>query len=88
MIVFSDRKNNEIDFLIKNKGKIAELIQVTYISSKTELKEQEYRSLITASKDLHCDNLLIITWDYGSKEKIEGKTINFILLWKWLLNLN
>lgn len=39
-------------------------------------------ALIKASKELKCANLLIITWDYEDKTKIENKTINFIPLWK------
>ena len=44
-------------------------------------------NLLIASKELHCNNLLVITWDYEAQEKIEGKTIKFIPLWKWLLKV-
>lgn len=32
-----------------------------------------------------CNNLLIITENFESKEKIKGKIIKYLPLWKWLL---
>jgi hypothetical protein len=43
-------------------------------------------NLLIASKELHCNNLLVITRDYEAEEKIKGKKIKFIPLWKWLLS--
>lgn len=50
---------------------------------------QPYYQNLKASKDLKCDNLLIINRDYSGEEEIEwfgikGK-VKFIPLWKWLL---
>jgi predicted AAA+ superfamily ATPase len=45
-----------------------------------------FKSLIKASKELKCDNLLIITWDYEAKEIYKKMEIDFMPLWKWLLN--
>ncbi|MFH8086902.1 MAG: ATP-binding protein [Candidatus Aenigmatarchaeota archaeon] len=77
--------NYEVDFLILEKGKIFELIQVTYSSSKDEIEKREIKSLLKASSLLKCKNLLIITWDYEDEIKIENKKIVFKPLWKWLL---
>jgi len=30
-------------------------------------------NLLIASEELHCNNLLVITWDYEVQEKIEGQ---------------
>ena len=43
------------------------------------------RVLLKASKELKCNNLLIITEDKEGEEVIEKKKIKFIPLWKWLL---
>ncbi|MCK4491660.1 MAG: hypothetical protein KAU03_03495 [Candidatus Altiarchaeales archaeon] len=48
-------------------------------------QERELRSLVKASRDLRCDNLLVITWDYESDEEFKGKEIRFVPLWRWLL---
>ena len=81
---WKNHKQQEVDFVIKKDLKVEQLIQVTSISERNELKKQEYTSLIKASDELHCKKLLIITWDYESKETINGKKIDFIPLWKWL----
>ena len=85
---WKDHIGNEVDFLLKFNSTIKQLIQVTYASSNLDLKPRETKALIKAANELRCKDLLIITWDYESEEKIEGKTIKFIPLWKWLLNLN
>jgi predicted AAA+ superfamily ATPase len=45
---------------------------------------------LKASKDLKCDNLLIINRDYSGEEESEWfrikAKIKFIPLWKWLLD--
>ena len=83
--VYYFRGEKECDFLIKEKTKIIQLIQSTYITDKEDLKEKRIKSLIKASNELRCNNLLIITWDYEDESKIDRKKIKFIPLWKWLL---
>lgn len=81
---WKDYRDREVDFVIKRKEEL-QLIQVTYTSAKEDVEEREIVSLIRAGKELNCDNLLVITWDYESEEKYANKTIKFIPLWKWLL---
>ncbi len=76
----------EVDFVIKKRLGISQLIQVTHISARDEMNTRETNSLIAASDGLKCSNLLVITWDYGGKEQIDGKNISFIPLWEWLLS--
>ena len=82
---WKDHQQNEVDFVLKRDKKIESLIQVSYINSKEEIRERETSALLKASKDLKCNNLIIITWDYETEEKFEGKNIKFVPLWKWLL---
>jgi len=80
----------EVDFVVKQGNKIKQLIQVCYDISNIKTKEREIRALIKASKELKCNNLIVITEDYEKEEKITwfGTTrkVKFIPLWKWLLN--
>ena len=85
---YKDTADHEIDFLIKEREKIVKLIQVTYASDRNDIKDREVNNLIAASLELHCNDLLVITWDYEALETVKGKKIKFIPLWKWLLNLN
>ena len=84
---WKDYQQREVDFVLKDRSKITELIQVTYASDRQAINEREVKNLIIASENLHCNNLLIITWDYEGWEKIEGKKIKFVPLWKWLLEI-
>ncbi len=63
----------EVDFVVYDALNVRELIQVSYISSKEELNKREESALLLASKELNCNNLSVITWDYESLEKVEGK---------------
>ncbi len=83
---WKDAQQNEVDFMIKEKTKVVQLIQATYINNKQELKENRIKSLIKASTELKCDNLLVITRDYEGKDKVDKKSIIFIPFWKWLLS--
>lgn len=82
---WKDHQQNEVDFVLKEGPNVKELIQVTYASSRGDVKERETKALTKASKELKCRNLLVITWDYEGEEKIDGREIRFTPLWKWLL---
>ena len=82
---WKDHQQNEVDFVVKYGKKVSSLIQVTYVASKDEVKERESKSLLKASQELKCNNLLVITYDFEGEERIRGKRIKFIPLWKWLL---
>jgi len=82
---WKDHQQNEADFVVKKKDKVIELMQVTYATDREEIKEREISSLIKASNQLGCDNLTLITWNYESEERIGGKTVKSVPLWKWLL---
>ena len=75
----------EADFIIKEGRKIKQVFQVCYDLSEHEVRKREINSLIKAGKELKCNNLFIITWDYEAEEKIKNKKIKFIPVWKWLL---
>ena len=77
----------EVDFVVKEGTRISQLIQVTYSSTRNEIDKREINSLLKAGEKLKCKNLLIVTWDYASEEKIKGKTIKFVPMWSWLLRV-
>ncbi len=82
---WKDHSQREVDFVLRNGGEVAGLIQVTYASEKSELRERETKSLIAASHELKCNDLLVITWDYEGEIKEAGKKIKLTPMWKWLL---
>ena len=82
---WQDYKQHEVDFVVKESGSIKQLIQVSYRIEESDTKEREIRSLLAASKELRCNNLLIITYDFEGEEEKDGKKIIFMPAWKWLL---
>ena len=77
--------NEEVDFVLKEGVKIKQLIQVCYNINEYDVKKREVRALLKASKELKCNNLLIITEDKEGEEKTKNKKIKYIPLWKWLI---
>jgi hypothetical protein len=71
----------EVDFVVKSENKVTQLIQVTYELNKENF-EREVASLLKASKELKCKELLLITW--GQEDTIK-EGVKIIPLWKWLL---
>ena len=82
---WKDYSGNEVDFVIRNGRTINALINVTNASSIDEINARGRRSLLMASRELRCNNLQIITWDYSKEETFEGKKIKFMAIWRWLL---
>lgn len=78
------KDKNECDFLIKEKNKIKQSIQVCYNLNK-ENKEREINGLLESINKFNLKEGLVITEDYEGEEKIKGKKIKFVPLWKWLL---
>lgn len=83
---WKNHQQQEVDIVIKKGNVIEQLIQITAASEYNQIEKREYTSLLLASKELNCKNLLIITWDYEATETKDGKEIHHIPLWKWLLH--
>lgn len=84
----SQQGNYEIDFAVREGTKITQLIQISYDLNDQNTRTREFRALVTASKDLGCDNLLVLTHDYEAEETFEWfgekRKIKCVPLWKWL----
>jgi predicted AAA+ superfamily ATPase len=73
----------ECDFVIQNKKKIEQVIQVSY--NIHESKEREINGILEAMKQFKISKGVIINQDYEAKKSIDGNTVEFVPLWKWLL---
>lgn len=86
---WESEKKEEVDFVIKKNLKVSQLIQVCYDILDLETKKREVKSLLKASKELKCKNLLIVNSDYENEKTEEWfgikRKIKYIPLWKWLL---
>ena len=82
--VFYWKEKRECDFLIKERSKITEAIQVCYEVTE-ENKKREVEGLLEAMERFGLETGLIITADFQGEESHEGKIIRYEPLWKWLL---
>jgi predicted AAA+ superfamily ATPase len=82
---WKDYQGREVDFVLTENKMVKQLIQVTFASSLEGIERREITSLVRASEDLKTEELLVITWDYGAEEIVNGRRIEFLPLWKWLL---
>ncbi len=87
---WKSEQQEEVDFVIKQELKIKQLIQVCHDLGNIKTKDREVRSLLKASKELACNDLLVLTEDYEGEEEINWfgirKKVRFMPLWRWLLN--
>ena len=84
-VYYLKERGYEIDFVVKAKERIAELIQVTYANDTIDVDPREFKALVKASEFLKCNNLKIITWDAEDIQNTYGKKIELVPLWKWLI---
>ena len=76
----------ECDFVIQREDSVIQLIQVTWSMADDETRKREIKGLLEASSVTGCDNLLIITDDEEKSIEVDGKKVNVVPAWKWLLN--
>ena len=77
LFYWKDNLKHEVDFVLREKEEVKELIQVSWAVEGNSLPEREERSLIKAKAIFDCNNTRIITWDLENK--------NCVPLYKWLL---
>jgi len=81
---WKNEKQEEVDFIVKNEDNLLTVINVHYTD---EVKERETRALIDFQKEFkkRVKEILIITKDTEKTEKVSGIKVNFLPLWKFLL---
>ncbi|MGI0141156.1 MAG: ATP-binding protein [Candidatus Micrarchaeales archaeon] len=83
---WKDHSQNEVDFVVKKARKVIQLIQVTYASDKKGIENRELGSLAKASKELHCKDLLVISWDYDDVIRHSDAEVKIQSILRWLLS--
>ncbi len=75
---------NECDFVIKDKTKITEAIQVCYTLNKVN-KEREIAGLLEAMEKFNLKKEIIITYEQTEEISIKDKKIYVFPIYKWIL---
>ena len=81
--VYYYKNGREVDFVIVEKGRPAEMIQVTYARDGDDLRPREIEGLKKTGDRLNVERRTVVTWDYGD----ERVGIKFVPLWEYLQNL-
>lgn len=83
--IYYYKNNFEVDFVVKEKNRIKECIQVSFdINDKVTL-EREKKALLECLNDLKMPSGIIINSEVEKEETVNRKKIVYIPLWKWLL---
>ncbi len=86
--IYFHKQKYECDFLIKEKNKIAQAIQVTKSMENENTKTREVNGLIEAMKEHKLKEGLILTEDEENEIQIDKFKIKIMPIYKWLLTLN
>lgn len=85
--IYYYQDNGECDFVIQSGVSIKQLIQVTWDMSDPQTYRREIAGIVEASAVTGCEDMTIITSDDDREIKLDdGRTINVISAWRWLLN--
>ena len=84
LFYWRDYTGKEVDFIIKEGGRVKQLIQVCY-ELTPDNEKREIGALMKASRELNCKNLQIITWNQEDTIERGNLKIEITPLWKWLL---
>ncbi len=83
---WKNKRNKEVDFVVKEGIKVKQLIQVCSDIDAIETKQRETKALIKAMEEFKLKEGLILTSDVEGEDFLGEKTIVYIPLWKWLLD--
>jgi predicted AAA+ superfamily ATPase len=85
LFYYRTRNDKEIDFVCRQQHQVIALIQVSYEVLNPKTLKRETSALTEAAGELHCNNLLLLTWDEENTIIENNLTIQILPVWKWLL---
>ncbi len=77
----------EVDFAVTERGRVTELIQVSYDISMPKTLSRELNALAEASKKTGCRKLTLVTCSDSRKESVAGIEIEVVSAVEWLLGM-
>ncbi|MCQ2297193.1 MAG: ATP-binding protein [Bacteroidales bacterium] len=83
LFYYRSRNDKEVDFVTRKGTHVEQLIQVSYDISNERTLKRELSALVECAEELHCDNLLLITFDKEDTIVYKGNTIQVRAFNKW-----
>lgn len=81
------RDGKEVDFVVKNGNHVIEITQVCMGDLSGDTKKRELRAIAKAVKKINPEKIIVITDDFEGEEDFAAGKIQYVPLWKWLLNI-
>lgn len=82
--IFYHRDKKECDFVVRDRGTIREVFQVSHSLSDPDTRKRELDGLLEAMEAYKLDKWYILTYDTEEVIEKNGKQIHIIPTWKWL----
>ncbi len=85
---WKNAQQEEVDFVVQQGTRVTQLIQVCADVADERTSRREVRALLKAARELHCDDLVVLTEDreqteHASWMDLRG-VVRYLPLWKWL----
>ena len=84
-VYYYEETAGEADFVICRGNSVLQIIQVSYDISNPKTYNREIKGLLLASSKTGCNNLLLITDHDEKKVTVQGKEIEIVPAYKWLV---
>lgn len=85
-IYYYEETSGEADFVICRGRTVIRIIQVSYDISNPKTLKREIKGLLLASRKTGCDNLLLITDHDDTQMSVDGKMIDVVPAYAWLVD--
>ncbi len=85
LFYYRTKNDREIDFVTKQSNRVSSLIQVSCEISNKKTREREVKALYEASKELKCENLILITWETEEVIEYKDSLIKVLSMRNWFL---
>lgn len=82
---WKDKKHHEVDFVINEGVKPAEVIQTCWNVDNEKTRQREIDGLLSAMETFNLKEGFILTEDFEETEVYDRKEIHYVSLWRWLL---
>lgn len=83
LFYYRSRNDKEVDFVTRDGFSVSQLIQVCYDISNERTLKRELSAITECAEELHCENLLIVTFDTEDIRQYNGHTIQIVPFNKW-----
>lgn len=83
---YKNSNGYEADFVVCRGNKVLEVYQVSYDISSEKTRKREIRGLLTTAKETKCENLFLITDFHRETIRQEGKTVQIVPAYEWMLS--